>query len=386
MITLIARREVSSRLQQKSFRIGLLVTLVLIAVVAVLPRFLAGHETTSKIGVSGANSQQLSDAVTAVAGAAHEKISVHVDSAGAVEAKVKSGDWDAGLADGRIYTRSSTSTAAELLQAAYRSVSTAQRLTASGLDVAKVNAAMNVPAAPVVTTQNDTGKRRGIATITVIALFAQLISFVSWVAMGVVEEKTSRVIELILSTVRPWQLLTGKLIGIGVLALGQLLAMAAVGLGVATAVGSVSLPPGTLSAVVISVGWFVLSFAFFSALAAALASLVSRQEEVSGVLSPVTAVLMVTYLLGFAAAGAPDGTISRVASLIPPLSGIAMPARLINGGVPASDVLIAVLLMIGGTVLMVALASKIFRAAVLHTGSKLKLADAWRGEAVASLD
>lgn len=385
---LIARREITTRTQQKGFRIGFGVTLLLVAIVALLPRFIGGSgRPTFDIGLSGADSASVGTALDTLARQRDVEVRVHPGGdAASAERQVRSGRWDAALVDdARIIAQSETSDAASLVNAARQTVVGVRRLRAAGVDPVKVSGALDVRALPVTATGGDDSQRQLIATITIAALFGQLIAFCSWVAMGVVEEKSSRVVELILSTVRPWQLLVGKLIGIGAIAIGQLAAFAVVGLGVATAGGRVHLPPGTVGAVAVSVGWFVLSFAFYAALSAALGSLVSRQEEVSGVLAPVTGLLMVSYFLGFAAVGAPHGTLARVLSLVPPVSGIAMPARLVGGDVPLGEIVVAVALMAVATLAMIGLGAKIYRAAVLHSGSKLSLRKAWRGEAAADL-
>lgn len=386
-VRLMATREITTRTQQKSFRIGLAVTLLIIAVVALLPGFLGGHATTYDLAIVGGDVKPVSAAVSQLADQRHQKFRLHEAGESEARQKVHDGKWDAALIGStQIIARSANSGATQLLQGAYQSVAAAQRLQQAGLDPTRVSDALAVPALQVDAVKSDSSKRQTIATITIVALFAQLIGFVSWVAMGVVEEKTSRVIELILSAVRPWQLLTGKLVGIGAVALAQLLAMAVVGLGVATAAGGVELPSGTVGAVAISVGWFVLAFAFFCGLAAALASLVSRQEEVSGVLTPVTGGLMVSYFLGFIAVGAPDSTLAKVISVVPPVSAMSMPARMVNGSVPFLQVALAVLLMVFATLGVVAIGAKIYRAAVLHTGGKVSLRTAWRSEGVANLN
>lgn len=387
-VTLIAQREITTRTQQKGFRIGLGVTVLLIAIVALLPRFLGDSgPTTYDVGVSGPDRAAVAAALTTLGGQRSIDVRVHpADSAAQAEQKVRSGDWDAALiGDDRIIARSGSSTVAVLVNSAHQAVLGDERLRAAGVDPGEVSAALDVHPLPVTATGGDNDQRQLIATITIVALFGQLIGFCSWVAMGVVEEKSSRVVELILATVRPWQLLAGKLVGIGAIAIGQLALYAVVGLGVATALGQVDLPSGTVSAVAVSVGWFVLSYGFFSALSAALGSLVSRQEEVSGVLAPVTGLLMISYFLGFFVIGSPDSTLSQVLSFVPPISGIAMPARMIRGDVPAVDVVVSALIMLAATLLVMGIGAKIYRAAVLHTGSKLSLRRAWRGEAVADL-
>jgi ABC-2 type transport system permease protein len=388
-VGLIIRREITTRTQQRGFRIGLAVTLLIIAVVGLLPRFLNDTGTpTYDLGIVGPSAAAISDALPSMAAERGAKVRLHaVESAAAAEQQVTDKHWDAALIDGdRIVAQNRTGTPAALLNAAYQSVTGVDRLKAAGVDPNRVVDALAVKALPVTSAGGDSSQRQVIATITVVVLFGQLIGFCSWVAMGVVEEKASRVVELILAAVRPWQLLAGKLIGIGAIAVGQMVLYGAVGLGVASAVGGVHLPDGAVGAVALSIGWFVLAYGFFAALSAALGSLVSRQEEVSGVLAPVTALLMVSYLLGFTAVGSPDGSLARVVSFVPPISTIVMPARMIRGDVPAEDVAISIAIMLVVTAVMLVLGAKIYRAAVLHTGSKLSLRSAWRSEAAADLD
>jgi hypothetical protein len=146
----------------------------------------------------------------------------------------------------------------------------------------------------------------------VIVLFSQLVTFCTWVAMGVVEEKSSRVVELVLSAVRPLQLLTGKLVGIGVLAAGQVLVLGVAGVVAALTAQTLTLPAAGIVTLLVAFVGFLLGFAFFGGLAAGLASTVSRQEEVSGILAPVSITLMVTYLAGFAAASSPDSGLATL--------------------------------------------------------------------------
>jgi ABC-2 type transport system permease protein len=390
IIGLIARREVSTRVRQKSYVIGLLITLVIIGAAALLPKFLGGHQTSYNVGVTGTDAPALRSALAGLAKQQHLRIHVH-DASDAAQAErlVGTGRWDAAIIDdARIVAKSADSTAAGLAQSAHTAVVTVTQLRAQGLDPGKVAAALTVAPLPLSSPAGaNSAARQAVATITIVVLFAQLITFITWVAMGVVEEKTSRVVELILSTVRPWQLLAGKLLGIGSIAVGQLLLIGIVGVGVASAAGTVSLPAGVVGTIAVTVGWFVIGFAFFAALAAALGSLVSRQEEVSGVLAPVTGLLMVSYLLGLAASLSSSAAgWTRVVSVLPPVSAIAMPARMAREHVPVAQLALAVVLMAAVTVAVVGLGSKIYRAAVLHTGGgKISLRTAWRSEAAADL-
>lgn len=109
----------------------------------------------------------------------------------------------------------------------------------------------------------------------------QILLFGMYVAMGVVEEKSSRVVELLLSTLRPLQLLWGKIIGIGAVGLLQLAAYGVVGVGAALATDTLTITGTALGVFASTLGWFVLGFAFFAVLYAAAGSMVSRQEDVN---------------------------------------------------------------------------------------------------------
>jgi ABC-2 type transport system permease protein len=385
-VSLIARREIVARRQQKAFRIGLAVALVIVALAAFAPRVLRGSgESTTRLGVSGADAAAVSVAVRQVADVQDLAVEVTVTSSADARAKVVAGRFDAALVgDTQIVAQASDSRGVALLQAAHQAVATVQRLTQAGLTAQQVHQAFDTSPLPVTSTKsNQTTQRKAIATITVVFLFTQLVAFCTWMAMGVVEEKTSRVVELLLSAVRPLQLLTGKLLGIGALAVFQVLLIGGVALGITSSTGSLSVPASVYGTIAISFLWFVLGFAFFAAVSAALASLVSRQEEVSGVMTPVTSLLLVSYLGSFVAANAPDSTLARVLSLVPPVSAIAMPARMASGGVSVVEVVIAAGLMLAATVAILTLAARIYRVAVLHSGNRLTLRRAWRGEAIA---
>ena len=129
-------------------------------------------------------------------------------------------------------------------------------------------------------------ERTGIAFVMVIVMYFQLLTFGIAVAMGVVEEKTSRVVEVLLASIRPWQLLLGKVLGISAAGLLQLVVLGAVGLGVGTATGVITLTGTAVSVFLGSLGWFLLGFLFFAVLYAAAGSLVSRQEELNAVTTP----------------------------------------------------------------------------------------------------
>jgi ABC-2 type transport system permease protein len=227
---------------------------------------------------------------------------------------------------------------------------------------------------------DPTGERTGVAVVGIIVLYSLLILMGQFVAQGVVEEKSTRVVELLLSTMRPWQLLAGKIIGLGLLGLAQIVAISVVGVTGALAFGVVSLPGQLIGTVLTVVAWFVLGYAFYAAVFAAAASLVSRQEDLASVITPTTILLVAGFFIAIRSAGDPGGTLATVTSFIPGLSPLVMPVRMAAGGAPWWQVVAAVLVMLVGIALVVRLAGRIYAGALLRTSGRTKIREALRAE------
>src|SRR4029453_17034523 len=144
--------------------------------------------------------------------------------------------------------------------------------------------------------------RQNIARFGAFLLYFQLITYGYWVASGVVEEKASRVVELLLAAIRPTHLLAGKGIGIGLLGLTQLAVLGLVGLVGSTATGVLEVRAGVLGTVGLVALWFLLGYAFYSCAFAVAGATVSRQEELQNTTTPLTLV-MVAAVVGAALVG-----------------------------------------------------------------------------------
>jgi len=198
------------------------------------------------------------------------------------------------------------------------------------------------------------------------------------VAAGVVEEKSSRVVEVLLATVKPVHLLAGKVIGLGILGLGQLLLLAILGMGAAAASGALEVDGDIMRAAVLALVWFVVGYAFYGAAFACEASLVSRQEDMQSVLTPLSLMLMVGFFASFAVASDPDGTFAVVASFIPPIAPMIMPLRIAVGEATTFQIVGAFVVTLGSAAILIPLAARIYSGAILRTGGAVKLREAWR--------
>ncbi|WP_414637157.1 ABC transporter permease [Actinophytocola sp.] len=223
------------------------------------------------------------------------------------------------------------------------------------------------------------GERLAVALLIIALLYVSLVFYGNLLAQGVIEEKSSRVVELLLATVRPWQLLAGKVLGLGLVGLIQLAVLGVAGLTLASVTGVLTIPGSATGSVLWGLLWYLLGFALYATVFAAVGSLVSRQEDAQPVIMPVTLVLLVAFVLGFSVlARNAASTASTVLSLVPLLSPVLMPGKIALGAAPGWQIGAALGLTIAAIVLLTALGGRIYRNAVLHMGSRLRLRDALR--------
>jgi ABC-2 type transport system permease protein len=198
----------------------------------------------------------------------------------------------------------------------------------------------------------------------------------------VVEEKSSRVVEVLLATLKPWQLLAGKILGLGVLGLLQIAVITVVGAAGALLSGVVDVAGAVLTTVVSVLGWFVLGYAFYASVFATAASLVSRQEDLGAVLTPTTLLLVAAFVIAIQAASDPTSGLATVTSFVPGLSPLVMPVRTAAGEAAWWEVLLSALVMLAAIALVVRLGGRVYAGAVLRTGGRTRIREALRAERV----
>jgi ABC-2 type transport system permease protein len=261
------------------------------------------------------------------------------------------------------------------LLAAIQSVSTKERageaLERSGLPPDRIDQVLNVQPLPVRALEPVDERRRQssvVAFIGVLALYGQLFAYGYWVASGVVEEKASRVVEVLLATIRPTQLLRGKILGIGSLGLCQLMVIGGAGLAASAAVGSLRFPAGALSAIGIVLIWFVIGFFFYSTLFAVAGSIVPRQEDLQATMTPLTILIIASFFIGVAAVQDPSSTLATVASYLPFSAPLVMPTRIALGNIALWQALLSAAISIGATFALIPVATRVYSRAMLRTG------------------
>ncbi|GAA3432469.1 ABC transporter permease [Kutzneria kofuensis] len=385
VIGLVAGREFTTRVRSKSFVVSTLVILAVMGMYVVLFTVI-GKESTAKIGLTG-QATAMSAPLSAAANHLGKQVQIStVDDKATGLQQVRDGKLDV-LVEGPLGapTVDVKSTLDPVLQNVLEQLVRAQAIQAvlaqAQLPPTALNAAQNakVTVNALEPPDPEQAQRIALSLITGIVLVFSIMAFGTAVAQGVVEEKSSRVVEILLATIRPWQLLVGKVLGIGVVGLMQVVIIAAVGLTLVNTSGVFAVPAVAFGTVLGALVWYVLGFFLYAALLAAAGSLVSRQEELQSAITPVSLLPTIAFVVGVnLLIPNPTNTVSTVLSLIPLFTPTLMPSRIALGVAPAWQVALAVVLMIAAIALVTWLAGRIYRNAVLQTGGRVRLLDALR--------
>ena len=366
-IWLVARRELLERGRSRAFLFSLILSVAIIVAGIFLPTLIGTATGAQHLGIAGTPPAGYVEALTRQA--ADLKLDLVVepisDVAAATE-RVKAGVLSAVLAfppDGSLPTFFVKSRGSPLQQLVAGSFSLAPQVAIQELE------------AP----DPDRDISFLFANVGVILLFISIFTFGTWVLTGVVEEKQSRVVEVVLSTIEPRDLLIGTVGGIGLLGLLQLVVMVGVGLGAGVAGGRFSLPSTTGSAVAMLFVWFILGYAFYSTALGVLGALASRMEEASNASSPVSFIAMAGYFFSLLVAlNDPSGTAARIATFVPPISPMVVPLRAALGAIEPWEIVGSALLMAAAIWVLFVVGGRVYSGAVLQTGARMKLRDAWR--------
>ncbi|GAA3229936.1 ABC transporter permease [Oerskovia jenensis] len=387
-VSLVAGREISTRIRSKAF----VWTTVALLVGVVLGGFLlslVGDQgpAVQKVGVTS-GAEALGPQLTAAGEAVGAEIQVSEVSEPEGRTQLADGDLDA-LVTGTpesftvVVQEELGTTLTPVFTGLAQQAALAGAISDLGGDPSAV-AQEIASAAPTVETLEPTEARDPAQIVTGmvggILIFIALMTCGQLVAQGVVEEKTSRVVELLLATIRPWQLMAGKVLGIGAIGLIQLVVVVGGGVGTAFALGLVDASSVNLGATAAWVlVWFVIGFVMYSLALAALAALVSRQEDVGSVITPVLMLMMIPYIIGISIGPwDPENPLVVWLSYIPFCSPLLMPIRIALGTVETWEILVAVGLSLALVPVLVWLAGKIYSNAVLRTGGRVRLKDALR--------
>jgi ABC-2 type transport system permease protein len=384
VVRLIAGREIGTRLRSRVLRIATVLIVLILVGIAVVAKLTGGGSSTLTVGITPA-AASLSGAFTTTAETINVDVQTRVVDDATGRQQVRDGKLDALLVGGdQVVVKTDLDDGLRsVLQLVAQRGALDQQVTSLGGDPAKVAsavAAAGVTVTALVPPKKSNAEQLTIGILTSVLVYLALLLNGQAVAQGVVEEKTSRVVEILLSTVRPWQLMIGKVLGLGLVGLIQLAVIALCGVAAGLGSGALHLhAAAAVSTIVWLVVWFLLGYAAYSLAFAAVASLVSRQEEVAAAVTPVMMLLIIGYVIGISVLPSDPGSgFVTVLSLIPIFAPTLMPVRLALGVVPVWQAVVSVAGMLVIIPLLLWLAARIYRNAVLRSGARVKLRDALR--------
>ncbi|CAM3801885.1 ABC transporter permease [Nocardioides zeicaulis] len=377
---LVTRREVVSRITDKSFLIG---TVLMVAMIAGFIGFSAWQDgRTDQVTLAVTpDAAAMGQAVVDDGPEVDDQVEVSltdVDDRAAAERLLTDDEADAWLhpVDGgwQLTTKSSEDDSlTSVVSAVVRQQVLAENAAGTGVTLEQLEAGSTV----------DTGFLQGDAEKAAVAdavgfVFVFLFYFAALVfgmqlASSVIEEKQSRIVEIIAAAIPLRHLLAGKVLGNTALALIQVLLYAVVGLVGLSFTSYKSYVPDLSGPAAWFIAFFVAGFVALACLWAVAGSLASRTEDLQATSTPLTMLMLVMFFGGLSL----DGRAQVVASYVPPVSAVVMPKRILAGGVAWWEPLLALGLLAAFAALTVWAGERLYRRALLQTGGRVTLRQAW---------
>jgi ABC-2 type transport system permease protein len=377
-ILLVAWREITERTQGRAFLISS-IAIVAVVVAGIVVPGLNEQTTRVRAGITGATPATLTSALRA----ADAQVAVRrYPSVAAGETAVRDREADVLIVAGRrlVWKSEPDAEVAAIVTGAVQRVRFGERAAALGLSAAQATtllAPAPLPARSLEAADADQDAREAIAFVSFIVLLMMIMVYGTAVAEGVAQEKGTRVMELLVCRARPRDLLAGKVLGIGLVGLGQMLLALSAGAVAIVALDTVDVPaavPATLASAVL---WFALGYAFWSVAFAAVGALVSRVEDLQSAVAPLSWTMMLFAFVAPVASEFPDAWYIRVASVFPTTAPFVMPVRIAVGDVAAWEIVLAAAIMLTATYGLVRVGGAVYSGALLRTGARPRMRDAW---------
>jgi len=392
-VKLVAAREVREQLRGRALWISTALSVIAVALLVIVPKALAGGPPTYHVGVTASASGDVKAAVADAVESTGAKVTI-VSIAGRddAEAELRSGDsrhidiavLTAGVGTvlvDRAFSPDSTARKSLAARAIARAVSVANAIEASGVPDSTARALTNPAPLPIdhLRPAPASSGQRGVALAGAIVFYILVLRYGFGLLMGVVQEKATRVIEVIVSAVRPVDLLTGKVVGSTAMVLSQAAIIVATVLISARAVGSDVIAAAGAGAIGVAFVWVVIGFLLYAALFTAAGSLASKAEDAQSVSLPLQIPLFVGYFASFTALGGDTpNTLVRVLAYIPFTAPMNMPVLAATGGATSWQVGLSMAITVAAIVIAVRVAAVLFNRSILRTGRRLKARDVLR--------
>jgi ABC-2 type transport system permease protein len=382
-VRLVAGRELMEGFRSKAYWITIGVFVLIVAAGIVVPRLIGG-DTTYEVGLAGdAPAGLVADLETITAAFDAGLEITELPDRAAATAAVEDEDVSVALVFGPDETLlvrrdQSSETLVGIANQVVALASARAVLDGAGLDDQTIVAALAPTPPTEVRVDAEQSGRLGVAWVTGLVLYLAIFMGGMSVAQGVAIEKSTRIAEVLVTSVRPAHLLAGKVVGLGLSTLFIVMA-GAVPFAVAIAGGWVDVPSAAALDVLAGIGWFILGFSVYATTFGALGALVDRQEDLGAAVGPVSTVLVLSYLATIQAAGSPGSTLARVLSVFPFSAPMVMPVRIGAGSATVAEVALAVGLGVVTVAGLARLGGVIYRRALLRGGRRLGVMQVLRG-------
>ncbi len=372
-------RELRDRLGNRAFLVTTVISLLVIVGLIVVPSLLGGDDEPVEVTLGVAADASLpagfDEAVASTAQA------MEIDSVDVVdvttpaqgEDAVASGDLDGVVLDEDTLLVAEPNVQLEQLVAQSLQAATLVAFLADAqVDPADLQQASALPEIEITTPDgkdsNQLEQQFGVGFVVTVLLFLTLQINGASILTTTVEEKSSRVVEVLLGTLRPWQLLSGKLIAMTALSVAQLILYAGSALVASLLVGNVDFPPTTLAVMAVSIPMFLVGFGLYASIYAVAGALASSAEEAQSAAAPigfVSAAVYMAVLIGVVPN--PDGLFAQILTYIPFSAPFAVPVR-VGAGMPMWQAGLGFLSTTIGLIVIVRLAGRLYSAAILAGG------------------
>jgi ABC-2 type transport system permease protein len=423
----IIRREFVERVRTRSFLIGTVLVPAIFAALGVLPEMLLKRETrTRRVVILDAAQGRIASRVDSAL--ASQRIGpdsipryaiTHIQAAGRLEAlrdsvvgMIGRRDGEADAPDGIIILTDEGIETGKVLYlgadvTSFRHVNTLERvlepllrderLTRRSADSAlKAAAAIRLRLEAQKVTEGKLTGESG-ETSFVLAYAVDMFMYISLLLYGVqvlssvIEEKTNKIVEVLISSLSPFELLLGKVLGVGAVGLLQLGIWSGTGFYLASMFGSRSgggtedvvqagfqMPNVTADLIGVVLLFFLLGFFLYAALYAAVGSMCSTQQEAQQTATPVTMIIVLGMIFMFSLVNEPSGNLARIMTFIPFFTPLVVPVRYAISPLHPGEVLLGVVVMVLGIVAVVWVGARIYRVGILSYGKKPSIRELWR--------
>ena len=381
-VKLIAMREFSQRTSSRAFKIATIITILVALGYVIIPHVLSAKAKPETIALVGGVSKEIPTIFSQVAALSDTKVRfVSVSSISQARDQLTSGQVSVAYSPKvglLVKTVSSTDQATIFAREVSADIGKFQALQRANLTQAQKKILLsptNVRVTAVASTLRVTPSTQKASIFELILTYVLLSQYGAWVMLGVIEEKSTRVVEVLLSAVRPIELLVGKIIGVGLVALvhaGLILAALLIGLNV---IGSNPLQVLPNSLIVLAPLWLIVGGALYCTIFGAVGSMVTRIEDAQAVSFPVAVPMLVGYIVGLTAISqtSPPSLAIKILSFVPGVSPFLDPVMVASGVMSVPQMLLSLAISLVTTYFLSKVAGKISVASILKIGPRVKL-------------